>query len=120
VDDEKQAPDASGANPWFVHQNLFGGSGAVRVRSLLRAAAEPFTAALACELAPAGRVGAHVQQEFPELVVGLAGDGEALVEGVSHPLGPLDVVHLALGARLEIRNRSSSEPLRYLIVKARG
>jgi len=104
----------------FVNRDLFGGVGEVRVTSLLHAAAEPFTAALACELAPGGSVGRHRQQEFPELVIGIAGDGEASVDGVKHHLGPLSALFLPLGAVLEIVNRSSREPLRYLIVKARA
>lgn len=104
----------------FVHKDLFGGVGEVRVVSLLRAAAEPFTAALACELAPGGSVGRHLQQEFPELVIGIAGDGEASVNGTKQPLGPLAALYLPLGAVLEIVNHSPDQPLRYLIVKARA
>jgi quercetin dioxygenase-like cupin family protein len=103
-----------------VYTNLFGGAGEVRVWSLLRGPSEPFTAVVTCELAPGGAVGRHVQQEFPELVLGIAGDGELRVDGVPHRLGPHSAVHLPLGATLEIANRSESEPLRYLIVKARA
>jgi quercetin dioxygenase-like cupin family protein len=106
--------------PSAVYTNLFGGVGEVRVWSLLQGASAPFTAALSCELAPAASVGPHVQEEFPELVIGVAGEGEAKVNGVPHPLGALRAVHLPLGAALEIVNRSPREPLRYLIVKARG
>lgn len=103
-----------------VYTNLFHGSGELRVWSLLRAPAEPFSAVLTCELAPAGSVGPHVQQEFPELVLGIAGEGEARVDGVPQRLGPSTAVYLPLGATLEIVNRSTSEALRYLIVKARA
>jgi quercetin dioxygenase-like cupin family protein len=103
-----------------VYPSLFGGVGEVRVLSLLHGASEPFTAVLSCELAPGGRVGAHLQQEFPELVIGIAGEGEARVNGAAHALDALHAVHLPLGAALEIVNRSEHEPLRYLIVKARG
>ena len=103
-----------------VYTNLFAGRGEVRVWSLLQAKSEPFTAALSCELAPGGVVGRHMQQEFPELVLGIAGDGEVRVDGVPQPFGPLSAVYLPLGATLEIVNRSASAPLRYLIVKARG
>jgi uncharacterized cupin superfamily protein len=64
-------------------------------------------------------VGPHVQQADPEIVVGLSGEGEAEVDGRAEPLGPGDVVHLPLGATLAIRN-AGSEPLRYLIIKARS
>jgi uncharacterized cupin superfamily protein len=103
-----------------VHNNLFGGVGEVRVVSLLRGASAPFTAALLCELAPGGSVGAHRQQDDPELVIGVSGEGEARVDGTTHPLDAAHAVYLPLGAALEIINRSTREPLRYLIVKARS
>jgi quercetin dioxygenase-like cupin family protein len=103
-----------------VHSKLFGGLGDVRVVSLLRAASPPFTAALWCELSPGGSVGAHVQQEFSEIVIGIAGEGEARVDGTVHRLVALQAVYLPLGAALELVNLSEREPLRYLIVKASG
>ena len=109
----------SGGASW-VHENLFGGRGSVRVTSLLDGDADPFTAVLACELAPGGSVGPHRQEEFPELVIGLGGAGAATVDGSAHPLGAGDVVHLPLGSVLSIENRSNHEPLHYLIVKARA
>lgn len=99
---------------------LFGGQGTVTVWNLLgRQSAPPFSAVLSCELEPEGYVGEHVQQRDPEIVLGLAGDGEATVGDRRHSLGPGDVVFLRHGEVLAIRNRSSSEPLRYLIIKAR-
>lgn len=100
---------------------LFGGRGAVQVWSLLGTAdAPPFSAVLACELDPGGSVGAHVQEQDPEIVIGLEGDGEARVDDRPLPLGPGDVVHLPLGAVLSLTNRSTETPLRYLIIKARA
>lgn len=98
---------------------LFGGSGAVRVWDLLRSATlEPFRAVLACELEPGGRVGSHVQQQYPELVVVVSGSGAMAVDDLARPVSPGSVVALPLGATLAIDNTSESEPLRYLIVKA--
>jgi quercetin dioxygenase-like cupin family protein len=108
------------AGPPFVQTNLFGGVGEVRVWSLLRGATEPFTAALSCELAAGGSVGPHKQEEYPELVLGIDGEGEASVDGVWQRVGPLSALYLPLGAVLEIVNRSQEQPLRYVIVKARG
>ena len=107
--------------PSDARTKLFGGEETVTVWNLLgRAAAPPFSAVLSCELDPGGSVGTHVQQQDPEIVIGLEGDGEALVDDEAQPLGPGDVVHLALGSTLAIRNRSEAEPLRYLIIKARS
>jgi quercetin dioxygenase-like cupin family protein len=103
-----------------VRSALFGGRGEVRVWNLLAEQAEPFTAALWCELAPGGSVGPHVQQEFPELIIGLSGHGQASVNGEPRDLEPGQSVFLPLGAVLALENRSPAEPLRYLIVKARG
>lgn len=100
--------------------DLFDGRGEVKVWSLLAGEAGPFTAVLSCELAPAGSVGRHVQQEFAEIVIGLEGEGRASVDGRAHALCAGDTVHVPLGSVLAIDNCSSAEPLRYLIVKARG
>ncbi|MEY4512128.1 MAG: hypothetical protein RLZZ450_4250 [Pseudomonadota bacterium] len=81
-----------------MHTNLFGGVGEVRVVSLLHGVSAPFTAALSCELAPEGSVGAHVQQDDPELVIAVSGDGEARVNGAVHPLDASQAVYLPLGA----------------------
>jgi quercetin dioxygenase-like cupin family protein len=100
-------------------ESLFGGEGAVTVWNLLgRTAAPPFTAVLSCELDPGGSVGRHRQEEFPEIVVGVEGDGRATVNGAAQPLVPGAVVYLPLGATLEIANLSGDAPLRYLIIKA--
>jgi quercetin dioxygenase-like cupin family protein len=117
---EVNSEDRGPTLPSTVYPSLFGGVGQVRVSSLLHGPSAPFTAALRCELAPGGRVGAHVQQEFAELVIGVAGDGEAKVNGVVHPLSSARAVHVPLGAVLEIINRSSDVPLGYVIVKASG
>ncbi|MFO7566773.1 MAG: cupin domain-containing protein [Enhygromyxa sp.] len=109
--------------PPDLREELFGGRGVVRVWDLLcdrRTPPAPFTAVLSCELDPGGSVGRHVQEHFPEIVIGLEGVGEAAVDGQWHSLGPGDVVHLPLGSVLELRNRSDSEALRYLIIKARA
>lgn len=107
------------ALPHDSRSALFGGKNAVRVWSLDSSPMPPFTALLACELEPDGSVGAHVQQEFPEVVIVIEGRGSATVSGRTVPLHSGVVVSLPQGQTLAIENASSSEPLRYLIVKAR-
>lgn len=98
---------------------LFGGRGTVSVWNLLgRQNAPPFSAVLSCELAAHGSVGAHVQEEHPEIVIGLEGEGEAIVDGARHALEPGSVVFLPFGSQLAITNLGD-EPLRYLIIKAK-
>jgi len=104
----------------FVRSDLFGGTGEVHITDLLRGVARPpFTAALACSLAPSGHVGAHRQENCPEIVIGLDGEGQATVDGVPQPLGAGELVYLPLGSVLTITNHRDDAPLRYLIVKAR-
>src|SRR5882672_1918181 len=105
--------------PAAVRSELFGGRGELRVWSLLDVEADPFTAVLSCELAPGGSVGPHLQEEFPEIVIGVEGHGEATVDARLHGLSSGDAVYLPLGSVLTIENRSPDEPLRYLIIKAR-
>ena len=106
----KGAPD--------LRENMFGGVGTVKVWNLMLRKSPPFTAALGCELDPGGHVGRHRQQEFPEIVIGVEGLGEAIVGKQQYGLRPGDVVYLPLGETLEIINHSETEPLQYLIIKA--
>lgn len=106
--------------PHDVRQALFGGQGAVRVWALAARPALPFTAVLACELDPSGSVGAHVQEQDPEIVIAISGRGVVKVDDVSVAFAAGQVVELALGHTLAIDNTSSTEPLRYLIIKARA
>lgn len=78
----------------------------------------PFTSVLSCVLAAGGHVGRHVQQRDSELVIGLTGCGEAIVDGQAQPFGPGSVVYLPFRSTLELRNERPDAPLRYLIVKA--
>jgi quercetin dioxygenase-like cupin family protein len=106
--------------PHDLRRELFGGKGAVRVWALTPEPALPFTAVLACELDAGGSVGAHVQDQYPEIVIGVSGSGSASVNGVAQLLRAGSVVELARGHTLSIVNESRDLPLCYLIIKAQG
>ena len=106
--------------PHDARRELFGGTGMVRVWALTAAPAAPFTAVLACELEAGASVGTHVQELFPELVIGISGSGSASVDGVSRPFSGGSVVELGRGQTLAFDNRDSQVPLRYLIIKSAG
>jgi quercetin dioxygenase-like cupin family protein len=98
---------------------LFGGVGEVLVWDLMGASPlPPFTAVLACELAPGGRVGTHRQEHYPEIVVVTEGEGTAELDGAACPIAVGSVLALPLGSTLSLANGSGEKPLRYLIVKA--
>jgi len=102
-----------------LRKDLFGGRGEVRVWNLMKGRTmAPFTAVLACELAPGGSVGKHLQQGADEIVVITEGEGTARVDGEPQALEPGTVVWLPLGKHLALENGSQDAPLRYLIVKA--
>ncbi|MEZ4222030.1 MAG: cupin domain-containing protein [Polyangiaceae bacterium] len=104
--------------PHDAREGLFGGRATVRVWDLDPRPLAPFAAILACELEPSGSVGAHVQQECPEIVLGISGVGRASVNGVWTELQAGAVVQLPWGATLSIENSSTSDALCYLIIKA--
>ena len=102
-----------------VQRDLFGGRGKVTVEVVLEAQPPAFECALRCALAPGGIVGTHVQEECDEVVVVLSGMGRAVVDGERVALKAGAVVPLALGQTLALENRSKTQALRYLIIKAR-
>jgi mannose-6-phosphate isomerase-like protein (cupin superfamily) len=97
---------------------LFGGTGEVRVWSMLPQVPAPFDCVLGCELDAGGSVGPHVQDRCSEVVIVTEGRGQAFVDDDSFDLMPGSVVPLPLGATLALNNASDTEPLRYFIVKA--
>lgn len=92
----------------------------MRVWDLAPNPSTPFTAVLACELEPGGSVGTHRQEHYPEVVIGIEGAGSVEVNGVRAAFESGSVVELPCGHTLALANGSELEPLRYLIVKARG
>ena len=78
----------------------------------------PFSAVLWCSLEANGDVGRHRQQDDPEIVIGISGEGVAQVGNREHALVCGTMVYLPLGQVLSIRNIHSTKPLVYLIIKA--
>ena len=102
----------------FEQRNLFGGEGLVEIEDLFQQRPlAPFREALFCRLEPDGRVGAHRQEHYAEILLIAAGRGVALVQGKPHPLSPGTLVPLPLGHSLELHN-GAEERLSYFIVKA--
>ena len=106
--------------PHDRRERLFGGSGAVLVWSLCASGPRPpFGAILAFELEGSGSVGAHVQQEFAEVLIVVEGEGVARVGASPMALQPGVVLEISLGQTLALENLSPERPLRYLIIKAK-
>lgn len=103
-----------------VHTDLFGGRGKVTVELVLERQPPAFECALRCSLAPGGSVGTHLQQECDEVLVVLAGKGQATVDGKRAALAPGVVLPLTLGQTLALKNGSKKAALRYVILKARA
>jgi quercetin dioxygenase-like cupin family protein len=108
------------SRPHDRRERLFGGRGSVLVWNLCEAGpAPPFGAILSCELERGATVGAHLQQEFAEVLIVVEGEGLAHLEGSPVSLQPGVVVQIPLGRTLALENGSPEHPLRYLIVKAK-
>ncbi|MBX3168064.1 MAG: cupin domain-containing protein [Candidatus Eremiobacteraeota bacterium] len=102
----------------FKQSDLFGGQGLVEIEDLFQQQPlAPFREALFCRLEPGGRVGAHRQEHYAELVLIASGQGTALVQGEQRALMPGSLIRLPLGHSLELHN-DGSEWLSYFIIKA--
>jgi mannose-6-phosphate isomerase-like protein (cupin superfamily) len=119
--DSRELPNMwNRARPHDRRERLFGGSGAVLVWSLCAYGPRPpFGAILACELEGAGSVGAHVQQEFAEVLIVVEGEGVARVGASPMAMRAGVVLEISLGQTLALENVSPERPLRYLIIKAK-
>ena len=92
--------------PSFSQRDLFGGQGTVDIWNLRESASPPFSASLWCSLEANGFVGRHRQQDDPEVVICLSGEGVATIGQADHPLQRGTMVYLPLGQALSIRNLS--------------
>jgi oxalate decarboxylase/phosphoglucose isomerase-like protein (cupin superfamily) len=104
----------------FTQRDLFGGSGAVDIWNLRTSNCPPFSASLWCSLEPSGVVGRHRQQDDPEIVICIAGEGVATVGKTEHAMVTGVMLYLPYGQVLSIENKSAEESLDYLIIKAKN
>ena len=108
-------------------QDVAPAGGRVEVADLVEMADESLAAGVGWHLVGAGDlnanlvtfaagqgIAAHVNHEVDVLVVGIAGDGEVLVDGVVHPVRPAVAVLIPRGARRGAR--ALSERFAYLTV----
>lgn len=103
----------------FEQTDLFGGQGRVQIDDLLQQQSlPPFREVLQCQLEPGGKVGAHRQEHFAEILLVADGQGQALVGGQPQMLGPGSLVLLPLGQSLELHNTHPQSWLCYFLVKA--
>ena len=103
----------------FEQADLFGGQGRVHIDDLMQQQTlPPFREVLQCQLEPGGRVGAHCQEHFAEILLVAEGQGRAVVQGRSQQLGPGSLVLLPLGHSLELHNTNAEIWLCYFIIKA--
>ncbi len=102
----------------FEQRDLFGGQGLVEIEDLFQQQPlPPFREALFCRLEAGGKVGAHRQEHYAEILLVAAGQGVAVVQGQSQPVQDGSLVQLPLGHSLELHNHGP-EWLSYFIIKA--
>lgn len=102
----------------FEQRDLFGGQGLVEIEDLFQQQPlAPFREALYCRLEAGGKVGAHRQEHYAEILLVASGRGVALVQGQLQAVGAGSLVPLPLGHSLELHNQGP-EWLSYFIIKA--
>lgn len=103
--------------PTIIHENLFGGTGTVRVWNCSPMHNQkPFDVVLFCILDGFGSVGAHIQKSHQELVLCLSGEGVIHIGKEVFPFSFGQSYSIAENVRISIENKSA-EPLLYTITK---
>ncbi len=102
------------------HQNLYGGSGIVRMKMIDEPLSQPFKAVHLYTLDPLANIGLHQHPTESLLLLCREGAGTIEVNGESKILQPDSVVVVPRAATLTIANTSGTKSLAYWLVRAQS
>lgn len=101
------------------HQNLYGGSGIVKISVTEDQPVSPFVSVLLYKLQPNASIGLHQHQVDTTLLIGTSGFGSVVVNGTNKRTQSNDVLMIPCKAQVSISNLSSEEEFAFWMVRGR-
>ena len=101
------------------HQNLYGGSGIVKISVIDAQVVAPFVSVLLYKLQPNASIGLHQHQVDSTLLIGTSGFGIVEVNGLKKCTQSNDVLMIPCKAQVSISNSSSDEEFAFWLVRGR-
>ena len=101
------------------HQNLYGGSGIIRIAIVDVKLVSPFKSVLRYKVEPLASIGLHQHQRDNTLLICTSGEGTVMVNGVSSVLVVHSTIMVPCKAQVSIHNPSDSETFEFWMVRGR-
>lgn len=101
------------------HQNLYGGSGIVRISILDVELAPPFASVLLYTLEPLASIGLHQHQIDSTLLLCVAGQGYIHVDNEAKPVVQNEMVMIPCKAQVSIENLSKTDIFSFWMIRGR-
>jgi len=101
------------------HQNLYGGSGIVKISVIETQHVAPFVSVLLYKLQPNASIGLHQHQIDSTLLIGTSGFGSVCVNGVVHTTKTNDVLMIPCKAQVSMSNLSNTDEFSFWMIRGR-
>ena len=102
------------------HQNLFGGTGIVRIVIPEESPIDPFRSFKLYSLDPQAQIGKHQNQRDVTLLLGIDGSGSVIVNDTMIPMRKGSSISIPQKASLSIHNGSRQKPLQFWMICTRA
>ena len=101
------------------HQNLYGGSGIIRIAIVDVELVSPFKSVLRYKVEPVASIGLHQHQVDSTLLICISGQGTVVVNGSSFVLVAHETLMVPCKAQVSIHNPSDGETFEFWMVRGR-
>ena len=102
------------------HQNLYGGSGIVKIAVVDLDLVPPFQSVLQYKLAPTASIGLHQHQVDSALLICTSGQGTVVMNKAPSTLTENDTVMIPCRAQISIHNTSDGENFEFWMIRVRS
>lgn len=101
------------------HQNLYGGSGIVKISVIETQHVAPFVSVLLYKLQPNASIGLHQHQIDSTLLIGTSGSGTVSINGDTNQTKTNDVLMIPCKAQVSMNNLSDTDEFSFWMIRGR-